>query len=84
MLTLFMVLIKWKPLTGISLLRIIFRFILVNECFACMLYMCTVYMPGARRERSEVLDPVEPEMSVRTHVGAGNQTRVLCKSNKCS
>jgi hypothetical protein len=47
-------------------------------------YMCTVYMSGVHGGLKKVLDPLELELStvVSCHVGAGNQTWVLCKSTR--
>lgn len=42
-----------------------------------------MHMPGAQGGQKMMSDPLELEllMVVSCHVGAGNQTQVLCKSN---
>jgi hypothetical protein len=48
----------------------------------CVPHVCPVSRGGQKR----ALDPQELElqMVVSHHVGVGEQTWVLCKSNKCS
>ena len=46
--------------------------------------MCTVDMPGAWGSQDRALSPLEFQIVVSHHMGAGNQTQVHCKSNKCS
>lgn len=48
------------------------------ECFACM-YTCVSYVYLVS---PEVLDPLELEVVVSHHVGAGNQSWVLYKSSQ--
>jgi hypothetical protein len=56
----------------------------VSECFACI-YVCVLYAYSTHRDQRRVSDPLELELqlSVSCHVGAGNGTRVLCKSSCC-
>jgi hypothetical protein len=48
--------------------------------------MYTAYAPDTQRDQKRESDCLELElqMVVSHHVDAGNQTQVLCKSNKCS
>lgn len=53
--------------------------------FGLRVYMCSVCRLHAPRDHETALDPLELEwMVVSFHVGAGNQTWVLCKNNRCS
>lgn len=48
--------------------------------------MCTACMPGAHRAEKRALNPLalELQLVVRYHVGAGNETLVVCKNNNNS
>lgn len=54
--------------------------------YECAPYMCTMRMPVTWRGQKKMTDLLKLElpMVVRHCVGAWNQTRVLCKNNKCS
>lgn len=42
--------------------------------------MDTIYVSGAYRSQKKVLDLLDLQVLVSHHVGAGNQTKVLCKA----
>lgn len=48
--------------------------------------VCTMYMHDLCENQMRVLDALVLELGVAVshHVYVGNQTQVLCKSNKCS
>ena len=61
-------------------------FVLKCVSFACMCVCVPHVCPVSRGGQKRALDPQELElqMVVSHHVGVGEQTWVLCKSNKCS
>jgi hypothetical protein len=54
--------------------------------FCLCVCLCTVYVPHSQEGLNRVSDSqaLELRMFVSHHVGAENQTQVLCKSNMCS
>ena len=57
------------------------RLFYVYECFAYVyVFVPCVHMPGALRDQKRALGPLELElqMIVSHHLGAGNQSWVLC------
>lgn len=66
--------------------RNVFLFDFMCMTFACMrAFMCTTCMPGAQGiQKEEVVVPGNWLQIVESyHVGARNQTPVLCKSSQC-
>jgi Flp pilus assembly protein TadB len=64
---------------------ILFYFIILYAQVFCLhACLCTTYVLGARRVQKRMLVSLEPELEtvVSHHVGAVNQTQVLCKSCK--
>lgn len=59
-----------------------FYFIYVYECFACY-FICTPNTCRGQKGKSDSLE-LEILMIESPREGAGNGTRVFCKSNKCS
>lgn len=47
-------------------------------------YLCTVCVPGTGGGQTKALNPVELQMVVRYHVGAGDLAQVLGKNSQLS
>ena len=64
----------------------LFLFVLFVWMFHPRSYLCTMCMLGEHRDQKRVSDTLTLELWVvlNCHVGAGNQTWALCKSNSCS
>ena len=65
----------------ISFYFILFYFILIYRCFVCSPWACLVTMEPKRGHRTHRTRGIG---SYESPCGAGNQTQILWKSNKCS
>ena len=63
-------------------LRFIYCIILYIWVFCMHMCMCTTQMPTAPKDQTRASDSLrlELQMVISHYVGAGNQTRVLCKT----